>query len=73
MSLFEWDYSAPTPSSLGDHDVPLAYPLEALRRGRVFLGRGRLQKVRCLLRHEPRKDLQLCSRGGVLFGLAVCV
>lgn len=23
MSLFDWDFSAPTPSAMGDHDVPL--------------------------------------------------
>lgn len=32
MSLYDWDYRAPTPSAMGDHDVPLASDRLAGRR-----------------------------------------
>ena len=32
MSLYHWDFSAPTPSTLGDHDVPVVSQRLAGRR-----------------------------------------
>ena len=35
MNLYDWDFSAPTPSTMGDHDVPMVS--QRLQRRRIAL------------------------------------
>ena len=40
MSQYDWDFGAPTPSGMGDHDVPLASDRLAGRRVALLVTGG---------------------------------